>query len=168
MTQSDEMILARRCFEGPKNWSGEVHGAFGLISRTFGIVSEGRFENGVLTFSERMNFSDGATIERSWELRQTPAGLLIEADGIQSLKPGVVRTGALHLEYAVSFGGVRCRYTDVFRPGEDGQVENTGCARILGVPALRIHALAVAPVSSERPDPAHERQLFRQMRRTSA
>ena len=88
MTQSDEMILARRCFEGQKTWSGEVNGAFGLISRTFGIVSEGRFENGILTFSERMSFSDGAIIERSWELRQSPGGLLIEASGIQSLMSG--------------------------------------------------------------------------------
>ncbi|MCB9971130.1 MAG: DUF3833 family protein [Hyphomonas sp.] len=149
MTVSAAMEVAIRCLGGHKRWRGCVRGLFGLWSREFEIVSAGMFASGALTFLERMTFSDGAVAEREWKISETESGLDLKASKIKLVRSGVLQGGWLVFEYSLRLGAFSCRYVDRFRPAENGQVQNRGVARIMGIPVLRIEAAATTRTSAE-------------------
>ena len=142
MTLSATMKTAWDCLGGAKRWRGCVRGLFGLISREFDISSIGVLDCGVLRFSEHMTFSDGVEIKRQWEILDTGDGLDLKADKIRLLEAGTIQDGGLVYEYALKLGAVPCRYIDRFRARPDGRVENIGIARFMGIPVLRVEAVA--------------------------
>ncbi|MEZ5893414.1 MAG: DUF3833 family protein [Parvularculaceae bacterium] len=140
---SDAMQLAIACLGGRKLWSGSALGLFGLINRGFSISSDGVFEDGALVFRETLRFDDGEVQDRMWRVAETSLGLVLEADGIETIKPGRIENGALVFDYRIVMGGVAFSYRDEFRI-KNGGVDNVGAARLFGLTILTITARGVS------------------------
>lgn len=136
----DAMQTAIAVFGGRRIWKGDVHGLVGLIRRQFTIYSNGLVDGPDLVFEERLDFSDGPVERRHWRIREAGTGLVISAPGVSSVAPGSLEDDALVFVYDIKFGAFRFRYRDEFRLLPDGGVANTGLARLLGVPIMRIRA----------------------------
>ncbi|MEM9495209.1 MAG: DUF3833 family protein [Pseudomonadota bacterium] len=135
---SDAMRAAIECLGGRKTWRGGVRGLFGLLKRDFEITSEGVVENGILTFSEVMVFDDGEVEHRHWRIFDTADGVDLDSPDVKLLKHGQLQDDGLVFVYRVAFGIWSFRYRDVFKALPSGRIENTGRAKIFGVPILDI------------------------------
>lgn len=139
-TGATAMDLALACLGGRKSWKGSARIFGGLVSRDFDISSDGAMEDGVLVFLETLRFEDGEIQNRIWRIRETPDGLTIEGEGITTIDNGRIEDGALVFDYRIVMGGVAYHYHDVFRRTDNDEIENTGVARMLGLPVMAIHA----------------------------
>ncbi len=139
-TTSDAMELAEKSLGGRKRWRGEVNGLLGLLRRGFEIQSIGKLESRGLVFNENLEFDDGEIQERSWLISQATDGLVIEADGVEILKPGQVKNQELVFVYRLKLGKLTFRYQDSFYLRTDGQVTNEGKASWYGLPVMKIIA----------------------------
>jgi len=135
------MQAALAALGGPKHWTGRVRGLGGLIRRTFIIDSTGHYENGQLKFCETMKFDDGDTNQREWTIIERSDGLHIEADSVELIRPGRLERNALSFIYRLKLGRFAMPYRDVFKPGTNAEVENTGFATMLGLPIMKIEAV---------------------------
>lgn len=134
------MQAAFAALGGTKHWTGRVRGLAGLIRRTFVIDSTGQFENGQLKFYETLKFDDGETNQREWTIIERQDGLHIEAESVDPIQPGRLDNDALSFVYRLKLGRFSLPYRDIFRPGPQGEVENTGFATFLGLRVMKIEA----------------------------
>ena len=143
-TTSDAMMLAEKSLGGRKLWRGEVRGLFGLLRRGFDIQSTGKLDSRGLVFDEKLEFDNGEIQERSWLIGQTTDGLVIDADGVELLKPGRIKGNELVFVYRLKFGSLTFRYRDKFFLGSEGNVTNEGKASWRGIPIMKIIATGKA------------------------
>lgn len=134
------MQAAFAALGGTKHWTGRVRGLAGLIRRTFVIDSTGHFENDQLKFYETLKFDDGETNQREWTISERQDGLHIEAESVDLLRPGGLKGDVLSFVYRLKLGRYSLPYHDIFRPGPQGEVENTGFATFLGLRVMKIEA----------------------------
>lgn len=125
-------------------WAGTAKSPLGWVHRRFSIQSEAWLtpDGKRLEYNEKLDFSDGATEQRSWKLHKLPNGLTLEAENVKMLRPArQIGESGLEFYYSVRIGGLIYHYCDLFFLRDDGTVENRGVARKFAFPLLKISVL---------------------------
>ena len=141
--------LERRLL-GVNRISGLVHDRFGRLHLTFSGLIEARVEEGALTMTQELNYSDGRIDRRYWCLRTEGAhGYRGSTSDFVGKVIGTAQGNTVNLRYKLNLpfaGGLRrVSFDDWMYLQPDGLILNHAVLRIWGIRVGTVSA-AITPV----------------------